>query len=354
MESIYRQKAIDAVVSYKHAILPIPEDTIIAQEHLSFLTNIAFVKAFADLQTLVRTAYTAIEQSPEDWGFPDFETTDGYYHRVVDFLFAFAICGCMDKSSALVVDTKQFFAHTSVKRHKKQEMMASSFEKTGLSIDNFSKKSQEMRVTYPENPDALVALHSYVRALGDTCLHWSAREMSKWDFCHRYIQCESQLKWEREFHAKMDHSTPELLAAQEWLHVQAQQYGYCIDSSHPYEKNCIQYKSKSKVFLLIGENWENGKSSIFSKVILRSAFDKQPELIERMNRAHPEAFKSNCILCNGYKSPDEKCSMRICFEMDGQPRRCCAYQSFRFTGIDREDCETLLALFVGENKLKLV
>jgi hypothetical protein len=347
----FEETAKKAVSTLKKNILLVPNNVVIGKQHLKILTNEEFVAAFKKLQKLIIKIYEDIEKSPFSWGYPDFETTDGYYNRVVDFLFGFVFCGSY-KEETLTINTKAFFAHTCIKRHKKPELMISSFEKMGFAISGFDRKSISFNVKYPADTNIITVLDIYVHGLGEGALHWSAREMCKWNFSYRFVEDTSSQKYENVFHSKMDLSSKELMKIQNWLHEEAEKYGYKVNISHPYEKNCIQYQKGSKSFLLVGEKEVDGVPAIFSKVIFRDAFNENKEKMTVLYDKFPDTFKSNCTLCNGSKPADGKCSMRICYDIEGKPHRNCAYQSFFFLNPTLNDLKNILQLFIVENKIK--
>jgi hypothetical protein len=133
-----------------------------------------------------------------------------------------------------------------------------------------------------------------------------------------------------------------------WLHAEAEKYGFAIDPNEPLDKGCIRYKNGSKHWLLVGQpqfSWME-TDEIYAKAIFRSVLshDDMAELYRRF----PETFQSNCRGCNG----NNPCKMRIEFCVDGQPRRCCAYNSFLFKNPTLDDVKLLLELFKLENKIK--
>jgi len=100
------------------AILLAPAAYAVNPEHLRTLNNNRFVEAFKVLQQFVVRCYEDIERTPFEWGYPEYETTEGYYNRVMDMLFALGICGTY-KDGIITVDASAFFASPLVKRHKK-------------------------------------------------------------------------------------------------------------------------------------------------------------------------------------------------------------------------------------------
>ena len=338
----------EAVENRKNAIVPIPDDVKIDPKYLGALSNIQFVSAFRELQELIAKMYEDIKKAPFDWGYPDYYSTDGYYNRVIDFVFAFVFCGTYNDGT-LTVDMKKFSTFTSIKRHKKPELMIAGFNKTGLSIDGFDKKSASFTVTYAANSNIIAVMNAYVIELNESLLHWSAWEMAKWSLSYRYIEDLSAQKYEPEFLAKMDLSSNKLREIQYWLYDAAEKYSFKIDKSHPYEKNCIQYKKGSKIFLLVGEKDIDGTATIFSKVIFRDIFERETDKVMVLYRKFPDTFKSNCGLCGGI---DKKCTMRIFYDIDGKQHRNCAYQSFYFYNPSLDDIKAILHLYIKENKIK--
>ena len=349
----FKEIAQKMVLNRKRTILLIPNKTKVKSEYLEELSNEQFVAAFRDLQKIVIKIYEDIEKSPFDWGYPDFEITEGYYHRVTDFLLAFVLCGVCN-NGILTINMKPFLKYSSIKRHKKQELMITGFNKIGFLIEGFNKKSLSFTFTYPKNPNIIIVLNEYVHALGENSLHWSAQEMCKWNFSYRFIEDSAMQKYETVFHSKMDLASENLRKIQNWLHEEAEKYGYKIDVSHPYEKNCIQYQKGSKIFLLVGEKEIKNVPAIFSKVIFRNVFANEKEKIMELNNEFPDTFKSNCNLCNGSKQKDSKCSMRICYDIEEKHYKNCAYKSFYFYNPTIDCVKNIMNLFLIENNIKKI
>ena len=136
----YEGTAVSYVNRRVKDFLPLPEDFAVNPALLHGLTNSQFVSAFKALHRLVKDIYANIAAVPFDWGYPDFLTTDGYYNRVNDILFAFEHCGTLG-GGVITVDAKKFFADNAVKRHKKVELMIYGFQCMGFEIFGFTKKS---------------------------------------------------------------------------------------------------------------------------------------------------------------------------------------------------------------------
>jgi len=342
----FEASAKESAASHKKDILLIPDNVKIESKHLGALSNSQFVAVFRELQELVIKIYEDIEKSPFVWGYPDFYITEGYYRRVVDFLFAFVLCGAYSDGK-LSIDAKKFFANVGIKRHKKPELMIAGFEKMGFAITGFEKKAISFDITYPANPHVVAVLNTYVSELGENALHWSMGR-PKWSFSYRLVEDASTQKYETAFLSAMDYASGQLREIQHWLHSEAAKYGFAIDEIEPMEKGCMLYKKGSKRFLLVGETDIDGVPTVFSKVIFRDIFEKEKEKVWELYRKFPDTFRSNCKLCGG---KERKCTMRISYEIEGKPHRNCAYESFYFHSPSLEDIENVLRLFIVEYKI---
>ncbi|MDD4414024.1 MAG: hypothetical protein PHR14_05640 [Oscillospiraceae bacterium] len=343
---IFEQTAKDDVKERKQNILIIPADVKISTKCRGELMDEQFIAAFSELQQLMIACYDNIEKNPFAWGYPDFYSTDGYYNRVNDILFALVFCGEY-QNDILTVDGNKFFSYSGVKRHKKVELMVSGFERMGLRFDSFGKKVDTFRVTYPKNPLVLHALYSYVSEIDEEKPHWSYGK-PRHGFSYRFVECTTVQTHETIFLAEFDYMPKALQDIQLWLYAEAVKYGFVIDPNEPLEKGCVLYKKGSKRWLLVGQprfSWTKS-DEIYAKVIFRNVLthDDMAELFRRF----PETFQSNCRGCNGNKP----CTMRIEFDVDGQSYRCCAYNSFLFKNPTLEDMKLILELFKLENKIK--
>ena len=153
-------------------IKPIPSNTRIDAKCLVGINNDEFVAAFGELQSIVMSIYDEIALSPFEWGFPDFEQIEGYYHRVPDFLFG---CGRNGRyeNGALVVDSKSFHADYDVKRHRKLEMIVSGLTNHGFAVSSYGKKTQSFTVTYPDNDNVIRVLYAYANELKSIDFTWA-------------------------------------------------------------------------------------------------------------------------------------------------------------------------------------
>jgi hypothetical protein len=339
--------AKESAVWRKKAILPIPADAKTDPRYLNGLSNDEFVKNFGKLQKIVIAAYEDIEKTPFSWGYPQYLTTEGYYSRVADFLFSFVNAGSAGNGT-ITVDTKKFFALQNVKRHRKPEQMISGFEKLGFSFENFSKKSESFTCSYPANPGIITVLNAYIHAQNTQLSppYWSYGKAAD-SLSYRYLEDPSRQKYECVFHALMDYASANTFEIQCRLHAEAAKSGFKIDPKEPTEKSCMLYKKGSKRLLLVGEREENGKAVTFSKAILRDVHITEKDKMQKLYNQFPETFTSNCHMCN-----KGDCTMRIPYEVNGEPRINCAYGSFMFNDITLENAMDILEVYKIENKIK--
>ena len=347
----FQEKAQVSAEMRKKSIVLIPNNIQIDAKHLGGMSNGQFVENFRELQMLLIRVYDDVVKDPFEWGYPDFETTDGYYNRIIDLLFALVQSGEY-QNGVLTVDTKAFTANINIKRHKKWDLMLSGLEKMGFCVEGFHKKSTSFTVFYPPEQGVAAVLNAYVRGLDERSAHWSMH-VPRNSLSYRLVEDEATQEYETAFLAKMDVSASALREIQYWLHEKAGAYGYKMDIHMPFEKDCVLYRKGSKGFLLVGEREVDGVVTVFSKVIFRDVFFKAAEQVRRLKDRFPDAFRSNCTLCNGSKAADSVCSMRICYDVDGVSHRNCAYNSFYFYNPTLEDIQALTELFIVENKVKL-
>lgn len=160
------------------------------------------------------------------------------------------------------------------------------------------------------------------------------------------------------FHATLDEYSTELKEMQYWLYEQAKKYGFLIDSKTPHEKGCIRYCKGSKGFFLIGEKEIGGISTIYSKTIFRKSFDSYNEKMTALINLFPDTFGTNkesvCNLCNGSRSADDNCNMRIVYDINGKTYKNCAYKSFYFYNLNTNNVKELFDMYIHENKIKQI
>ncbi|MCL2603231.1 MAG: hypothetical protein FWD90_01985 [Defluviitaleaceae bacterium] len=366
----YEQAAKEAAARRKNDILPIPEGVQADPKHLGVLSNEEFTAAFRQLQQIITDIYEDIEKDPFAWGYPDYETTDGYYNRVVDILFAFIFNGiCHD--GAVTVDAKAFFNDKRVKRHKKVELMVAGFENRGFFFEGYGKKSESFRASYPGNPNVITALHAYVSEIDDTKPDWAWGKPLH-SFSYRYIEDPAAQKYERVFHAEMDYASDKLREIQEWLHAEAKKYGFAIDPKEHMEKGCILYKKGSKRFLLVrqGErkpdagHFDPHETKIGTKVSFIHAFEKSPDkmraLVDRFPRVFNLGDRGTCckggsphmFKAGGGESSEKRCTFRMLFTFEGVTYTRCGLNHFFFQDISFDDAKAILEMFLIENGIK--
>jgi len=325
-------------------ILLAPAEFTVNPEYLSNMDNARFVDAFKELQEFVARCYEDIERAPFEWGYPDYETTDGYYNRVMDILVSIGLHGTY-ADRGITVDGTKFFANSLIKRNKKIELMVKGFVDMGLHFEGFGKKAQSFRVFYPDNPDVIEVLCAYmsniVTSLPEKDWAWGKPFHS---LSYRFVEDTATQNHNRLFLAEMDYASETMREIGEWLYAEAGRYGFSLDPKEWMEKDCMLYKKGSKRFLLV----RNGDKGVESKTIFRTTLtDKR---MEALYAKFPETFAQSCGYCNNRQN--KPCSMRIEHTLPGKTVHNCAYHSFWFKGITLDDAKAILELFVVENKLK--
>jgi len=343
----YEGTAVRYVNKRASHFLPLPEEFAVNSALLYGLTNSQFVAAFKALHGLIKDIYDNIASAPFDWGYPDFLTTDGYYNRVNDILFAFVYCGTLN-SGVITVDANKFFTDNAVKRHKKVELMVAGFQRIGFKISGFSKKAEEFSVS-SNNPHIITAISAYATAVKQG---FGMFDKERNAYTYRAVECPTAQEYEMSFHVMMDYAPAELVKIQRWLHAEAYKCGYKIDPKEPAEKEMVLYKKGSKKFLLVGWN----DSGVSSKTIFRNVFDTHKEQAEQLARTFPDTFKQDrkgiCGHCDIRKKQAKPCAMKISYKLFGEELHNCAYASFWFGGVTLDNIGGLLDLFKIENKIK--
>lgn len=333
----YEDAGREAVQYRKKEMLQAPENFTVNLKLLNGLTNEQFVNAFRVLQLLVIDIYTDIEKAPFDWGYPDFDATDGYYNRVIDILFMLAP----------TVDAKDFFANNNIKRHKKVELMIAGFNRMGFVIEGFDKKTEAFTVAYPASPHVLVVLYAYAKQVDINEQEWKWQPHAN-SLSYRYVEDPATQKYEAVFLADMDYRSPQLFEVQCWLHDQATKYGFKIDENKPMEKGCILYQKGSKRFLLVGEKEQDGKIIIWSKASFIDTFEKAPGKIRVLCDRFPHVFKLDDP---GKCCHENKCMFRMSFKFGGISYLRCGLANFVFEDITLEDVSVILDAYLVENKI---
>jgi len=368
----YIQGAKNVVGKFKDGFIPIPAGYKVNPTLLGELTSEQFVKAFAQLREFVTDCYDDIDKAPLEWGYPDFDATEGYYNRVMDILFAFGWHGTY-QNGVMTVDTKQFFALNNVKRHKKIELMASGFKRMGLLLENFNKKSESFTVTYPANPHVLYVLSVYARQMNANTDKWQWQPHRN-SLCYRYIQDPATQKYPAMFNAEMDYNSDKLREIQEWLYAEAEKCGFTFDTSG-LPKGCINYKKGSKDFLRVRQgqrppntnHFDHHDAKICTKVSFIHAFEREPDKMRELVNRFPQVFRlDDPGVCCDDKNPDtslhtfannsekdgKRCAFRMKFTFDGVTYKRCGLAHFFFEDISFDDVKIILEMFKIENKIK--
>jgi len=342
-----------AVQSRRANILPTPEKFKVNPRYLSEIDNEQFVDSFKELQEFVIRCYNDIERAPFEWGYPGHETTEGYYNRVMETLFAFGLFGIYENGS-ITVDGTKFFAAAIVKRHKKIELMIAGFERMGLCFEGFDKKAQSFCIQYPSNPRALLVLRTYVSTIDTTMPDW-AWGKPRYSLTYRYVQDPAEQKFHCHFHAEIDYASDKLREIQEWIYLEAEKYGFSIDT----KKSGIHYKKGSKQFLLVTEQ----EQRITTKVSFIHAFEREPNKMRALCSRFPQVFRlDDTGMCCDDKNPDiklhnfggdkKRCAFRMAFTFDGITYKRCGLNNFIFEDVNLDDVKAILEMFLVENKIK--
>ena len=357
------------------AILPAPAEYKVNPQYLGDMDNDQFVDAFKELQQFVIRCYDDIEHTPFAWGYPEYETTDGYYNRVMDILFAIGLYGTIEEGS-IIVDGAKFFSSTLIKRHKKVELMISGFEQMGLCFEGFGKKAQIFRVFYPDNPHVTAVLCAYVSNINTTMAEW-AWGMPMNSLSYRYMEDPATQQYHLVFHAEMDYASDELREIQAWLYAEAEKYGYRIDPKEPMGKGCILYKKGSKHFLLVkqGErqpgagHFDRHETKIGTKVSFIHAFEYAPDKMRAFVNRFPHVFRLDdpgkcCNDNHPEKNPHQfadiseksgkRCPFVMKFTFDGVTYKRCGLNNFFFEDITFDDVKAILEMFKIENKIGII
>ena len=374
IENYYKKSfesgAKSAAEKRRLAILPAPEKYAVNPEYLGRMDNTQFLEAFKELQAFVISCYEDIERTPFEWGYPDFEATDGYYNRVMDILFALGLCGTF-VDDGIIVDGMQFFASNLIKRHKKIDLMMASFEEMGLCFDGFSKKAESFRVFYPDDPNVAAVLCTYTTQIGANDAEWMWGNHLN-SLSYRYIEDPDSQKYPSIFNAEMDYSSSKLREIQEWLYAEAEKYGFSLQTDG-LPKGCINYQKGSKDFLRVrqGErepgagHFEQHEAKIGTKVSFIHAFEREPDKMRALCERFPDVFRLDdpgkcCTDDNPHKFADnsessgKRCAFRMRFALDGVTYTRCGLGNFFFEDISFDDVKAILEMFLIENKIKPV
>ena len=347
----HEQHLKDLAKKCSEDIILIPEGVKFAPKYLKGLNDKQMCAAFYKLQLLMKNIYEDIYQNPYDWGFPDCATRHFPAFVRGMFLYTFALDGIYE-DGVLTIDTKKILSDKDSKPKRLKSYNNSvkhfdGFKKMGLIVEGFDLNTESFRLTYPENPHVITALHVYGLSMKDTVIHTWGGGFGKDSACfsYRYIEDPETQEYEAAFHHITDYYPEELLKIQKWLYAEAAKCGYKFNPKSPLGKTTLSigYGKGSKSFLSVG--YKNGV--ITSKVIFRNVFESNIEKVEQLALKFPDTFVSNCWDCN----PGCKFSWRINYELFGKKHRNCAQLSFWFKGVTIDNVDSILELFKIENKI---
>jgi len=339
-------------------IVPAPDAFKVNKQLLGNLDESEFVFAFKELQKLIVQIYEDVEKSPYEWGFKDENKDVGAAsnNRISDFLYAFFANGTL-KDNELTVDTASF--KKAVRKHKNIELIVFGLNKFGMFFDGFSENAALFIVSYPDRPQLIEVLYQYTKAQDLEFSPVTAYHYTFPSFSYRWCEEPTEQKYEPIFHVKMDLSSSAVQEIQHWLHEKADEYGYEIKKSKPFDKGCVFYQKGSKALPHVGDRVfddGNGKSETYTKVIFRNVLQSHPGEISAIAKKVPGVFGKSgfCSCCNGNKTQDETCSMRILYSFDGKDYVNCAYGSFYFKNITLDIFQDIFTLYLVENKIKIL
>ena len=357
---IFEAKAKDSATKRKEVMRLIPDDVKINPKHLNGIANNQFIKCFRELQQLILSIYSDIEEKPFEWGYPDTHVTgDAANNRMSVFflnLFVFS------KYANDVLTVKYF----DLKTHKKIEMIFDKLTDLGFVFEGYDKKAESFTVSYSKNPSVLKVANIYANSQDFLSPMTSSGNTRFESFSYRWVEDPVEQKYEPIFHVKMDMSLEQTQDIQDWLHEKADEYGYKIDMKKPFDKDCVYYQKGSKEFIHVGERVFGhedrtigsniGSLETYTKVILRDVFSSHPDKISALGKRFPGVFgkgnSSPCTRCGGRKKADDSCSMRIAYDYDGDTYENCAYQSFYFKNLTLDSFKNIFELFLIEKKIK--
>lgn len=264
----------------------------------------------------------------------------------------------------ITVDNGEF--QRMMRKHNKLNAIVELLTSLGFFIENFNTKTDFFTISYKNNPNLISMLYkdSEVR-----------KNMNEWDgylqdaamyFSYRWVEAIASQKYEKRFLFAMDHSSEELRELQYWLYDKAKEYGYHIPEgkiSGPYSS--VYYQKGSKDFLRLCEDENAIKShlgcAIFCKIILKKIFNSCPDIVLKVSKHFPDAFKDETFGCqpscgnrNGKPLEEFVCNCHINYEFNGVKRTNCSHSSFYFRNPKLDDMPLLLELFVLENNIKPV
>lgn len=243
----YKYKCQEYLAIRKEKIILIPEDCVIDQKRLCGLSNDEFVSTFKMLQETISVIYDNAIKDPEAWGYPlesyviQQENWGGArgvrYERIPDVLAALFTEGkIIDKT--LYVDIGVF--KNKVKKHKHYTLVLRKLTEFGFEISGFEKGAKEYVISFPDDDNAIIVMHSYIQAAAEVYSIWKPayqgmmREAFVGCLFFRFIEEKQKQKYDMIFHVMTDTFTEEYRSMCMMLYDKAVQTGHLY---FPYYKD---------------------------------------------------------------------------------------------------------------------
>lgn len=329
----------------RNKIIPIPEGCVIDPARLNGLSNDDYVSAFRKLQSVMSDLYQDAIDDPSAWGYSPDVTGTAANNRITDLLEAWISEGEV-VGQELHVSVEGL--KNKIKKHKKNKLMMEQIGKYGFEI--VSEKGADCHVIrFPECPDVLRVLQSYIQAAWDAMaptkptLHGGMKSLVGC-FFYRLVEDKQYQKYDTIFHVMTESFTEEARQMCVALYEEASRRGCAYVA---YFNECYHQIDFSKFMYLM---FDFDTKEVYTRMILHKLVT--PERIQLLYDlpAHlQESFKaSTCTFCGGSKSPDKPCNMRICYAWQGEEKQGCAYHSFKFPNLKMEDLPYLYRIYDAE------
>jgi hypothetical protein len=351
----YKYSCQKKAMEKRDKIIFIPENTIIKKECLAGVDNDAFVKCFRHMQDMAYHVYDDMITNFAEYGIKGEINKDGYFNLVScfgDVLYQIALLGELG-NGMLAVNINRFKERT--KKHK-YNLIINRLRDNGFDVTNhngkvFIKGEDYFTLSYPDMPEVVNVLKSYallmegyLNGVKPSYLFYMTDIYNFANFQYRFVEDESTREYPNPvFTTEIDlysENDKKLLC---WLYDEADKFSYTLGTGLA---TVLDFRKGSKSFLSLTED-ENKK--INTRIILRKVIDTHMKMLYALPNYLQESFTvSTCSYCNGRKTTEGKCNMRIDYNWYDQPMRGCAYHSSKFPDIKYEDLPLILDLFKVE------
>jgi hypothetical protein len=342
----------------------IPEDTIVKKECLIDIDNETFVNCFLHMQKMGYKVYDDMIENFGEYGIKAETDKDEFFNLVScfgDVLYQISLLGELN-SHVLTVRTDLF--KTGVKKYK-YNLIINKLRHFGFEISNhngktFIKGAEYFEVSYPKNSkviDVLKAYASVVKNYTDEIkpsMQFYTRDFYNFiNFKYRFIEDETTREYpEPAFMIAIDRASVERQKVLRWLYDEAAKCGY---KTHSGFGTNLQFNKGSKSFIWFDTNEEDGKTSVSTKISLKTVFENQPEKIRALNERFPKTFnlefRGEC--CGGIlPETATKGCFRFTFTYEGNLYLRCGLAGFVFENMTFDDMHDVLELYKIENKIK--